>query len=162
MAAAIRGIEIDPSTSDESRAFLALARGRAWCQAGAAERALELLAPEPIGWWGQRPHVIAGWLRWRANALDELGRHKDASEERAQLKAFAAGTGSRVCAHNDLLARLDELDLQGRPADWSLERERLLELDGVRRDALRLMAQGGSTARSDHEDVRRVLRCWRY
>lgn len=87
-----RAFERAHSTKRASIAYLRWATGRALVQTGRAREALEAL--EAVALAGLEDHVIAGVLRWRANAHQALGDVTPASE----LRARAARTGVRGAA----------------------------------------------------------------
>jgi hypothetical protein len=137
-----RAFERAHSTKRASIAYLRWATGRAFVQTGCAREALEAL--DAVRLAGLEDHVIAGVLRWRANAHQTLGEVQLASE----LRARAARTGVRGAAEfvaldaalaspevsdetlGDILDELEAIGPQGIHG--------LLELDAVRARAERV------------------------
>ncbi len=87
-----RAFERAHPTKRASIAYLRWATGRALVQTGRPHEALEAL--EAVSLAGLEDHVIAGVLRWRANAQQALGDVQKVSE----LRARAASSGFKGTA----------------------------------------------------------------
>jgi len=97
-----------PATTDTSRAFLALALGRAHAQCAAWSEALAHLEDPDIHWDEDAPdHALRSRLRWLAVVQDALGRPDDATRTRERLLA--------VDDDYAFLARLDRALHRGEP-----------------------------------------------
>jgi hypothetical protein len=76
----------DPRSSEKSVGYVRVAAGRALVQIGGAENALEYLDDD--GRWPPLPPEAEGAReRWRARALDGVGRREEADECRERLDA---------------------------------------------------------------------------
>ncbi len=106
-----RAFERAHSTKRASIAYLRWATGRALVQTGRAREALEAL--DAVALAGLEDHVIAGVLRWRANAHQALGDATQASE----LRTRAARTGVRGAAE---FVALDAALASHEPSDETL------------------------------------------
>lgn len=151
----------DPMTTDLSRGFVALARGRAMAHLGRPEPALALLdgAPGGLDWHLQPNHVAGSRLRWSAWAHRARGDVARAAEVVEELERLAAAQkdDAGFALH---LARLDRMLLVGDdPAPGLLGLEGT-ENDRTDRDRILEFLDLGEAA--SVERARAVTRHWRY
>ncbi len=99
----------DPRSDFSSRAFLELAAGRAYCQAGDPATGLAILDAADLTL--VRKHVEESAARWRARCLDALGRAAEADRVRDALYASAPASSF------SLYARLDRALRDGAPTE---------------------------------------------
>lgn len=86
----------DPRTSEMSRAYFALAEGRAWATLGDAGRAIEALVQAPAGALLDNRGLAACIGRWKRVALRALGGAVDAAEMALVRADATAGVLVRI------------------------------------------------------------------
>jgi tetratricopeptide (TPR) repeat protein len=105
----LASFETDPRTEDVAVAYVRMALGRAYVQAGAPEEGLRYLQDAPaVQWTATRDEVRFGRLRWQARAYDELGKSEEAAACRARLEQQAPESDYQLLATLDRQLRCRE------------------------------------------------------
>lgn len=148
-AQALEAFATDERATDASRAFVALAQGRALVQAGRAVDGLEVLDRASVPWDSAPSHVLESRRRWQARACVALGEHQRCQVLRAELQRLPETSDYR------LLAQIDAALEAGKDPSERVAELRRLEDYGY--DVDRILA-----AVAPEDGPRQIAERWRY
>ncbi|HJK90259.1 MAG TPA: S16 family serine protease, partial [Polyangiaceae bacterium LLY-WYZ-15_(1-7)] len=152
----LRRVLNDPRVDPVSRTFLALAEARALVQLGREQEGLARIEAVGHGWALAPRHVQASAERWRARALDVLGREAAAQEARARSRRIAQ-EGKQSASFCDALCRIDAALHERDEAAAGAAVEELGAHDQYGRDVERIARRVG-----DEKLANALARHWRY